>query len=106
MDSVLAFICCAVAMAAVILQFYFQGTESMDQKNGVLTLSRKKNEEIHIGNVRVVVVKTMATKVVLRVVAPLDIPVKRGELLARQADADKGDPVENGCGRNHEGPVN
>lgn len=46
----------------------------------MLLLSRKKNESIMIGNIRVVVIEIRGDKVRLGVEAPSDVPVHRKEV--------------------------
>jgi carbon storage regulator len=48
----------------------------------MLVLSRKKSEEIWIGDHRVVVVEVRGDKVRLGVEAPKEVPVHRGEIRA------------------------
>lgn len=50
----------------------------------MLVLSRKKNEEVLIGdNVRVQILDISGTRVSLGIVAPSDIPVVRTEVVGR-----------------------
>lgn len=50
----------------------------------MLVISRKKHEEIWIGdNVRIVVVSTRSGSVKLAIDAPLEVPILRGELKER-----------------------
>lgn len=51
----------------------------------MLVLSRKKSEEIHIGDHVVTVVSIRGDKVRLGVTAPKSVPVLRGELVVASA---------------------
>jgi carbon storage regulator len=61
----------------------------------VLVLSRKKEEEIHIGNGVVVrVIAISGDRVKLGLTAPKDVNIVRSELLKRNAEASQKDGLE------------
>jgi carbon storage regulator len=61
----------------------------------VLVLSRKKEEEIHIGNGVVVrVIAISGDRVKLGLTAPKDMNIVRSELLKRNAEASQKDGLE------------
>ncbi len=61
----------------------------------MLVLSRKKEEEIHIGNGVVVrVIAISGDRVKLGLTAPKDVNIVRSELLKRNAEASQKDGLE------------
>ena len=54
----------------------------------MLVISRKKHEEVWVGdNIRIVVVGTRSGSVKLAIEAPPEVPILRGELMQRRKEA-------------------
>lgn len=74
--------------------FFSQRLRGNREEGNVLVLSRRRDEQIVIGNTRVVIVDIRGDKVRLGIVAPSDIAVHRQEIeeAIKQERAQKGEP--------------